>query len=140
MPIKAGADKLKREMETFGYPPNFPIEEDTEKVEEKSDNIIPNKAKGKKSKAAAKAGGAKYQWQIMQSIGLTNEEIRKFAHADFWLDYFPPHCKVDLQSMGLAVDWRRTFVTTDVNPFYDSFVRWQFIRHVVHVHLTRVNP
>lgn len=25
------------------------------------------------------------------------------------------------------VDWRRSFITTDVNPFYDSFVRWQFI-------------
>lgn len=25
------------------------------------------------------------------------------------------------------VDWRRSFVTTDVNPYYDSFVRWQFL-------------
>ena len=24
------------------------------------------------------------------------------------------------------MDWRRSFITTDVNPFYDSFVRWQF--------------
>ena len=29
--------------------------------------------------------------------------------------------------MGLAVDWRRSFITTDVNPFYDSFVKWQFV-------------
>lgn len=28
MPIKACADKLKREMEVFGYPPLFPEEED----------------------------------------------------------------------------------------------------------------
>lgn len=27
----------------------------------------------------------------------------------------------------LQVDWRRTFITTDANPFYDSFVRWQFL-------------
>ena len=26
------------------------------------------------------------------------------------------------------VDWRRSFITTDANPFYDSFVRWQFLR------------
>jgi len=26
----------------------------------------------------------------------------------------------------LKVDWRRSFITTDVNPYYDSFVRWQF--------------
>lgn len=30
--------------------------------------------------------------------------------------------------MGIRVDWRRSMITTDVNPFYDSFVRWQFIR------------
>ena len=29
-------------------------------------------------------------------------------------------------SKSFQVDWRRTFVTTDVNPFYDSFVRWHF--------------
>lgn len=28
--------------------------------------------------------------------------------------------------MGANVDWRRSFITTDVNPYYDSFVRWQF--------------
>ncbi len=28
--------------------------------------------------------------------------------------------------MGAGVDWRRSFITTDVNPYYDSFVRWQF--------------
>lgn len=26
------------------------------------------------------------------------------------------------------VDWRRTFITTDSNPYFDSFVRWQFMR------------
>lgn len=24
------------------------------------------------------------------------------------------------------VDWRRKFITTDANAFYDSFIRWQF--------------
>ncbi len=28
--------------------------------------------------------------------------------------------------MGCGVDWRRSFITTDVNPYYDSFVAWQF--------------
>ena len=30
--------------------------------------------------------------------------------------------------MPPKVDWRRSFITTDVNAFYDSFVRWQFYR------------
>ena len=28
--------------------------------------------------------------------------------------------------MGSRIDWRRSFITTDRNPYYDSFVRWQF--------------
>ena len=44
---------------------------------------------GKKSKAAAKSSGAKYQWQIMKTMGITDdEEIRQFANADHWLQYF----------------------------------------------------
>ncbi|CAN6901516.1 unnamed protein product [Brassica oleracea] len=31
----------------------------------------------------------------------------------------------DLRAYGLGCDWRRSFVTTDVNPFFDAFVRWQ---------------
>jgi len=33
----------------------------------------------------------------------------------------------DLKALGLKTDWRRSFITTDVNPYYDSFVRWQFL-------------
>ncbi|KFM68479.1 Leucine--tRNA ligase, cytoplasmic, partial [Stegodyphus mimosarum] len=130
MPIKACADKLKWEIETYGFPPNFPKETDGDNLEEVEESLqLPaNKAKGKKSKLAAKSGGANYQWQIMQSLGLKDEEIKKFSDAEHWLQYFPPLAISDLKSMGVKVDWRRTFITTDCNPYYDSFVRWQFIR------------
>lgn len=125
MPIKACADKLKREMETFGFPPKFP-EEEIVQVEVERDVIPKDKSKSKKSKAVAKGGSSKYQWQIMQSLGLQDEEIKKFADSDYWLEYFPPLAIQDLRKIGAHIDFRRTFVTTDVNPFYDSFVRWQF--------------
>uniref|UniRef100_H2ZCU6 leucine--tRNA ligase n=1 Tax=Ciona savignyi TaxID=51511 RepID=H2ZCU6_CIOSA len=80
-----------------------------------------------KSKVAAKSGGAKYQWQIMESLGLHDDEIKQFADAEHWLKYFPSWAKKDLKRMGLKTDWRRTFYTTDANPYYDSFVRWQFL-------------
>ncbi|XP_066593462.1 leucine--tRNA ligase, cytoplasmic [Prorops nasuta] len=126
MPIKACADKLKREIELYGYPPKFP---ETDQVIEKTvDEVsVLDKSKGKKSKAMAKAGTAKYQWQIMQSLGLSNEETKKFADATYWLEYFPPLAVEDLKLFGLHADWRRTFITTDANPFFDSFVRWQFM-------------
>lgn len=124
MPIKACADKLKREVALYGYPPQFPNEEKIEEVVE--DIAIKDKSKGTKSKAIAKTATAKYQWQIMQTLGLKDEDIKQFADATYWLDYFPPLAVKDLKSIGLHVDWRRAFITTDANPFFDSFVRWQF--------------
>lgn len=48
MPIKACADKLQREMESYGYPPVFPTD-DIELVAEVERSDIPkDKSKGKK--------------------------------------------------------------------------------------------
>ena len=54
------------------------------------------------------------------------EECVPFVDPVYWLQYFPPLGKRDLIKFGACVDWRRTFLTTDYNPYYDSFVRWQF--------------
>ncbi|KAG6554492.1 hypothetical protein Mapa_003870 [Marchantia paleacea] len=130
MPIKACADKIGREIEKYGNPPVFPSLEDelptapTAPVESGEAKTEPEKFKSKKSKVAAKAGAAKFQWEIMQSLGLKDEEITKFRDPTYWLTYFPPLAKEDLKALGLGVDWRRSFITTDVNPFYDAFVRW----------------
>lgn len=51
----------------------------------------------------AKTASAKYQWQIMQSLNLTDEEIKKFAHTDHWLEYFPPLAMEDLKRLGTHV-------------------------------------
>lgn len=55
------------------------------------------------SKAVAKAGSSKYQWNIMKSLGLDDEELAKFSEAEYWLDYFPPLAIKDLKRMGLKV-------------------------------------
>lgn len=55
------------------------------------------------SKAVAKTGAAKYQWQIMQSLGLADEEIKKFADPLHWLEYFPPLAIQDLKQLGTHV-------------------------------------
>ena len=46
------------------------------------------------SKATAKSGGMKYQWQIMRSLGLEDDLIKEFTDPNYWLDYFPPLTKV----------------------------------------------
>lgn len=155
MPILACADKLKREIELFGNPPQFPQDNEDEtdvksgdadgaKKPDIDEIMAKDKSKGKKSKAAAKSSGIKYQWEIMrdnvnldpeltkdlsetQKRELQDKEIAKFVDPIHWFNHFPVEAMKDLDSFGLGIDWRRTFITTDVNPFYDTFVRWQFL-------------
>ncbi len=136
MPIKASADKIKNEMAKYGVPPAFPVVDEAEaeriaaekaaEAAKDAANKDPTKFAAKKSKATAKAGTQTYQWDIMKSSGLGDEEIPPFADPYHWLEYFPPLAKRDVTAMGCQVDWRRSFITTDHNPFYDAFVRWQF--------------
>lgn len=44
----------------------------------------PSKFNAKKGKVAAKTVKAKYQWQILHSIGIPLEEIHRFADAQYW--------------------------------------------------------
>ncbi|KAL5787066.1 hypothetical protein ACOSP7_004015 [Xanthoceras sorbifolium] len=130
MPIKASADKLAREIKEFGEPPVFPKHVEEEVVEQPAPEDAnagapPDKFKSKKSKAASKSGGQMYQWEIMRSVGLSDSEISEFQDPEKWLKYFPPLAKEDLKAFGLGCDWRRSFVTTEINPFFDSFVKWQ---------------
>lgn len=122
-------------MRDFGIPPRFPVEEDeSSTVEEpKEVQMKEAKAKGKKvemlfapffyalfllqSKAVAKTGGGKYQWEIMHSLGISESEIPKFADASYWLKYFPPRCIEDVKAMGgkvrlcFVVSWRLELTT-----------------------------
>ena len=130
MPIKACADKLKREIALYGCPPIYPEDFGMEKKKEAETEEVAlepkNKAKGKKSKAQAKQGRGATQYEILQKSGIPENEIPSFQESLHWLEYFPPLAKRDIEAMGCGVDWRRSFITTDVNPYYDSFVRWQF--------------
>ena len=33
-----------------------------------------------------------------------------------------------MQSFGSCIDWRRSFISTEKNPFYEKFVQWQFLK------------
>ncbi|CAM9242157.1 unnamed protein product, partial [Ectocarpus fasciculatus] len=132
MPIQAAANKLKEELALYGCPPVFPPDPSPQDLppppeEEKSAAAqIAAKSKGKKTKLAVK-GHVKTvrQWDILAMM-VPLEEIPEFVDPIKWLEYFPPYGALDLQSFGCAVDWRRSFVTTSYNKFYDAFIRWQF--------------
>eukprot|EP00976_Prorocentrum_cordatum_P080913 1184172-Prorocentrum_minimum.AAC.5 len=124
MPIKAAADKINRECTLYGVPPQFPEAVKVEEKEEEKAEGDPSKFKGKKTKIAAKSGTETYQWNILAKSGIPVEELERFRDPTYWLNYFPPLGKRDVTAMGCGVDWRRSFITTDSNPYYDAFVRW----------------
>jgi leucyl-tRNA synthetase len=126
MPIQAAANKLRRELEApkGGAAPTASSSDGSGAPAA----AVPGKFKSNKSKAAAKTGGAKKQSEILRMVGVTEEEIPSFVEPEHWLHYFCPRGKQDLQALGVGVDWRRSFITTDVNPYFDSFVRWQFLK------------
>ena len=125
-PIAACAQKIANEMKQFGCPPTFPPEMlEVKKPEEKPAEAAPG-APQRHTGRRGKVGPALPQWIIMKGMGLPDSEIHKFSDARHWLNYFPPLALDDLKAMGCHIDYRRSFITTDVNPYYDSFVRWQF--------------
>jgi len=121
MPIQAAAMRLDSEMKQYGDPPNFPKDDEEAKSKQA--------AKKGKGKAAHKKSKATYQWQIMKEYNLEDSQIGAFRDSRKWLEYFPPIGKKHLQMFGAKIDWRRSFITTSVNPYYNSFVEWQF-RHL----------
>ncbi|KAH7145475.1 hypothetical protein B0J13DRAFT_595402 [Dactylonectria estremocensis] len=128
MPIKAVADKLKIEIETFGkdfsgYKGGEVVIAESGSTGRKREDVT--KFLSSKSKANAKTAKLKFQFQIMESMGIPKDEIHRFADPQYWLTYFPPRTREDLTSLGCRIDWRRSFITTDINPYFDSFVQWQ---------------
>ncbi|KAG9047441.1 cytosolic leucyl tRNA synthetase [Serendipita sp. 407] len=137
MPIKASSDKIIREIAKFGedfegyQPPASNDDPDLEPVPDTSTATSASAAavaKAKKGKVASKNTGLEYQFQIMEAADIPRAEIKKFVDPYYWLKYFPPIAMADLTALGARIDWRRTFLTTDANPYYDAFVRWQMNR------------
>ena len=70
--------------------------------------------------------GEKKQIEIMTKMGFSEKEIPKFGEVKYWIDVFVPAAREDFIRFGTSVDWRRSFITTDLNLSYDRFIRWQF--------------
>lgn len=66
------------------------------------------------------------QIEILRQMDIQKEEIPKFADPLYWVSFFPNETMYDLKRMGASIDWRRRFITTSANPYYDAFIKWQF--------------
>ena len=97
--MQAAADKIEREIEMFGE--NFErFVADEEPAPAASTDASKPADKAKKGKVAAKATGLQYQFQIMETMDIPREEIKKFADPYYWLKYYPPICMVRTCSPG----------------------------------------
>ncbi|KAK2196545.1 bifunctional Leucyl-tRNA synthetase [Babesia duncani] len=134
MPITACADKIKLELQNAALleksneclDNNNATNEPQSEESQVSEDVT--RHSGKKTKLASKSNAKMTQIEIMKHMGIDSDDIPKFANPQHWLDYFSPLAIKDMQNLGFAIDWRRTFITTDRNPYYNAFVKWQFNR------------
>ena len=93
MPIKACADKLVNEIAMFGrdfqgYKSEESVVEETPVAEAPTAKEDVTKFSAKKGKATAKTVKMKYQFQILEAVGIPIQEIHLFADPQYWL-YVP---------------------------------------------------
>jgi leucyl-tRNA synthetase len=127
MPIQAAANRLKMEIEsgkTRSVQPEAPKVEAPKPEEPKADDAKKGgkAGKAKKEKVVEVKKVPPTQYEILLQIGIPEEDIPLFKDSMHWLKFFPPQGQKDLKAFGVSADWRRSFITTSVNPFYDSFI------------------
>ena len=130
MPIAAAAKRVAKE---FKEDPDT-VAHIREKMEKKKEEAKKNKEdkKGKKDKKDEKSEKEKKapmtQVEILKEVGVADEDLHKFAEPEFWLEYFPPYAKADLEKLGINADFRRSFITTEKQKYYDNFVQWHMLK------------
>jgi leucyl-tRNA synthetase len=58
--------------------------------------------------------------------GIAESDIIKFSDPQYIVSYFKNVWTLTLKQLGLAIDWRRQFVTTTLTPVFSKFVEWQY--------------
>ena len=133
MPIAAAAKRVAKE---FKEDPDI-IKHSKEKLEKKKEekkkeeNKKEGDKKGKKNEKKDEkkpASAPMTQTEILLELGVADEDLHKFSDPEFWLEYFPPYGKSDLEKFGINVDFRRSFITTEKQKYYDKFVQWQMLK------------
>lgn len=66
------------------------------------------------------------QINTLKMMGFSDRDIPKFKDPLHWIKTFRVEAKKDLTDYGMSVDWRRSFITTDLNAHYSKFIEWQF--------------
>mmetsp|Transcript_128627 Transcript_128627/g.274463 ORF Transcript_128627/g.274463 Transcript_128627/m.274463 type:complete len:1285 (-) Transcript_128627:164-4018(-) len=135
VPVDNGACvyKVRTELVDGSFCPDGKLSDEIQTEESKATKkagggAAPGGGKRVAKKILAKTGDAAFQFEILLAMGIKPEDMEPFADPLHWLKHFPPLGVRDLKRFGAPVDFRRSFITTSVNPYYDSFIRWQFAK------------
>ncbi|MGD9276474.1 MAG: leucine--tRNA ligase [Candidatus Pacearchaeota archaeon] len=72
--------------------------------------------------------GEEKQIGLLKKEGFSDKEIKKFEKPEHWIEVFGKRWKDGFKELGFSIDWRRNFITTSLNPYYDKFIQWQFLK------------
>ncbi|MDI6826536.1 MAG: leucine--tRNA ligase [Candidatus Aenigmarchaeota archaeon] len=64
------------------------------------------------------------QIKMLTDAGVSEREIKKFKDPKYLVRYWQKRIKQDVNRLGIAVDWRRSFTTID--PEFNRFIEWQY--------------
>ncbi len=68
--------------------------------------------------------GDPVQRKILLDSGIPVKDIDKFKDPKFIVRYWQKRIKEDVDSLGIGIDWRRSFTTID--PTFNRFIEWQY--------------
>ncbi|MHB1868092.1 MAG: leucine--tRNA ligase [Nitrososphaerales archaeon] len=64
--------------------------------------------------------------EFVEIDGISQRDIHKFYDPKYMAQYYTDSGRVALKRLGLSIDWRREFHTTDLDPTFNKFVIWQY--------------
>lgn len=71
--------------------------------------------------------GDKVQIETLKQVGVTDSNIKKFVKNPKYMIFFFIKKWIEAFKLGgMSIDWRRTFVTTQMTPQYSRFIEWQY--------------
>ncbi len=77
------------------------------------------------------------QLKILKIAEVEDADIEKFTDPYNIVRYFMKRAEEDIRRLGMSVDWRRKFVTTELTPTYSKFIEWQYMRLMEKGYITK---
>jgi leucyl-tRNA synthetase len=75
-----------------------------------------------------KMGDEEFIRPIREIDGVPEEDLKKFVDPVYMARYYTDANRDAVKKLGMSIDWRREFHTSSLNPAFNKFVVWQYLR------------